>query len=350
MTQRVTELVSDTPFPGVHRIAVPTPFAVGRVNCYLLDGEPLTLLDTGPNSGTALDHLERGLAGFGVRVEDLELIVLSHQHMDHEGLLEILARRSGAEVAAFAPLAPWLAQYREHTRADDLYAQAIMRRHGIPDETTTLLGLLTAGLHSYGSAGTVSLPLTEGDTLRMGGRDYTVLHRPGHSPSDIVLFDEQAGLLLGGDHLLSHISSNALVTRPLDAASGPAQPTAPADAPGRPTGPRPTPLVHYARSLRSTAQLPVSLLLTGHGEPVTDHHALIDARLRDQRRRARKILSMITGEPLTAHAIAQRMWGEIAITQAYLTLSEVLGHLDLLLAEQAAHEHDENGVSSFRAA
>ncbi len=27
------------------------------------------------------------------------------------------------------------------------------------------------------------------------------------------------------------------------------------------------------------------------------------------------------------------MWGDIAVTQAFLTLSEVLGHLDLLLSE-----------------
>ncbi|MDE3134513.1 MAG: MBL fold metallo-hydrolase, partial [Acidobacteriota bacterium] len=123
---------------GVHRIAVPTPFAVGRVNCYLLSGEPLTLVDTGPNSGTSLDHLERALNEVGVRVEDLELIALTHQHMDHEGLLEILVRRSGAQVAAFAPLAPWLADYRASTRGDDAYAQAMMRRHGIPDDINTL--------------------------------------------------------------------------------------------------------------------------------------------------------------------------------------------------------------------
>ncbi len=98
MTAGLTEEVA----AGVHRIAVPTPFAVGRVNCYLLTGEPLTLVDTGLNSGTSLDYLERALTEIGVRIEDLELIVLTHQHMDHEGLLEILARRSGAEVAAFA--------------------------------------------------------------------------------------------------------------------------------------------------------------------------------------------------------------------------------------------------------
>lgn len=330
MTAKLTEELA----PGVHRIAVPTPFAVGAVNCYLLSGEPLTLIDTGPNSGTSLDRLERALLELGVRVEQLELIVLTHQHMDHEGLLEILARRSGAEVAAFAPLAPWLADYRASAGGDDAYAQEVMRRHGLPDDVNTLLGVLSAGLHTYGSRGTVTMPLCDGDTLTMGGREYSVHHRPGHSPSDLVFFDAGSGLLIGGDHLLAHISSNALVTRPLD---------------GRVEGPRPTPLIDYSRSLKATRELGVSTVLTGHGEAITDHATLIDTRLDDQERRARKIRALIADEPLSAHVIAQQMWGEIAIKQAYLTLSEVLGHLDLLLAADSARELDADGLSLFAA-
>src|SRR3954449_7337758 len=91
---------------GLRCLPIPTPFAVGRVNCWLIDDDPLTLLDTGPNSGKALDELERALPADGRRVEDLERIVISHQHMDHEGLVDILARRSGAEVAALDQLAP----------------------------------------------------------------------------------------------------------------------------------------------------------------------------------------------------------------------------------------------------
>ena len=34
---------------GIHTLRIPTPFAVGRVNCYLIEDEPLTLVDTGPN-------------------------------------------------------------------------------------------------------------------------------------------------------------------------------------------------------------------------------------------------------------------------------------------------------------
>src|SRR5947208_6106370 len=91
---------------GIHRLQIPTPFLVGRVNCYLIEDDPLTLVDTGPNSGKSLDELERALGDLGHRIEDLGLIVITHQHMDHLGLLEILARRSGAEVAALAALGP----------------------------------------------------------------------------------------------------------------------------------------------------------------------------------------------------------------------------------------------------
>ena len=50
---------------GIHLMAVPTPFLVGRVNCYLIEDDPLTLVDTGPNSGKSLDELERALAELG---------------------------------------------------------------------------------------------------------------------------------------------------------------------------------------------------------------------------------------------------------------------------------------------
>jgi glyoxylase-like metal-dependent hydrolase (beta-lactamase superfamily II) len=330
----VTGALTDELAPGVHRIAVPTPFAVGRINCYLLTGDPLTLVDTGPNSGTSLDYLERALIELGVRMEDLELVVLTHQHMDHEGLLEVIARRSNAQVAAFAMLLPWLASYRTSAKGDDAYAQEMMRRHGVPDDINTLLGVLSNGLHTYGSPGTITVPLNDGDRITMGGAEYSVHHRRGHSPSDLVFFDEQSGLLIGGDHLLARISSNALVTRPLD---------------GSKEGPRPTPLIDYSQSLRATRELSASKVLPGHGEVIDDHVTLIDTRLNDHVRRARKILKLIAAEPLTAHAIAQQMWGEIAITQAYLTLSEVLGHLDLLLADGSAEEKQAGGVSLFSA-
>jgi glyoxylase-like metal-dependent hydrolase (beta-lactamase superfamily II) len=320
--------------PGIHRLALPTPFLVGRVNCYLIEGDPLTLIDTGPNSGKTLDELERGLAALGRRVEDLGRIVITHQHIDHLGLLEILTRRSGAEVCALASLAPYLGSWRESATADDEYASAVMRRHGVPDDLATALAAVGAAFRAFGSPGTVTRPLSEGDELVLGERRFTVLHRPGHSPSDTVFWDEAHGLLIGGDHLLPHISSNPLVSRPLD-------------------GSTPDPcgaLVTYVASMRATRELPVELVLPGHGEPVTDHAGLIDERLRMHERRAEKILRLLDGEPQNAFEIANRMWGNVAVTQAFLTISEVLGHLGLLMADERVSAVPDGPLVRFAAA
>ena len=75
------------------------------------------------------------------------------------------------------------------------------------------------------------------------------------------------------------------------------------------------------------------MILPGHGDPVTDHVKLIDERFALHDRRARKIDGLIAERPRSAYEIAQALWGNVAVTQAYLTLSEVLGHVDLLLDE-----------------
>jgi glyoxylase-like metal-dependent hydrolase (beta-lactamase superfamily II) len=326
---------------GIHRIALPTPFLVGRVNCYLIEDEPLTLIDTGPNSGKSLDDLERALAAHGRRIEDLGLIVLTHQHMDHLGLLEILARRSGATVAALYLLEPYLANFSRSAAADDEFAQVVMRRHGVPDDLATALGSLAAAFRAFGSSGRVTQPLADGEDLVLRDRTLRILHRPGHSPSDTILWDADREILIAGDHLLAHISSNPLVSRPLSPAHPP--PTTGASEP------RPHALLQYMDSMRTTRELPARLVLPGHGDPILDHVELIDERLRMHRRRAARIHQILDAGPLSAYEIAVRMWGNVAVTQAYLTLSEVLGHLDLLVSNDQAIEHDSDGLSLFEA-
>jgi hypothetical protein len=94
----------------------------------------------------------------------------------------------------------------------------------------------------------------------------------------------------------------------------------------------------------------VELVLPGHGDPITDHRTLIDERFALHRRRAEKIHRLIAGRPRTAYELAQALWGNIAVTQAYLTLSEVLGHVDLLTSARRVREVDRGGTSVFEAA
>jgi glyoxylase-like metal-dependent hydrolase (beta-lactamase superfamily II) len=302
----VWQRISDA---GIRVLRIPTPFQVGRVNTYLLEDEPLTLIDSGPNSGKALDELERQLDALGHRIEDLELVIVTHQHIDHLGLVDIIAKRSGAEVAALDLLVPFVENFGADADRDDAEAAELMLRHGISEEVVSALRQVTGSFRAWGSKAKVTRPLSDGETLKWRDRHLEVQHRPGHSPSDTVFWDSDRRILIAADHLIKHISSNPLISRPLDGSSE-----------------RTQALVTYLESLKRTRELPAEIVLSGHGEPITDHAALIEERF------------------------AQALWGDVAVTQAFLTLSEVIGHVDLL--ENAGHvrEVDDGEVIRYEAA
>ncbi len=375
-------LVSDLAQPlaraaerGVHCLAIPTPFAVGRVNCYLIEDDPLTLLDAGPNSATSLTALEAALAEHGHRVEDLRRIVVTHQHIDHIGLVQILAERSGAEVCALDRLAPWLADYKREMEDNDSFSTAIMLRNGIPQDVVYALRAVSASFRAWGAAAHVTRPLRDGELLEFASRGWRVLHRPGHSPSDTVFWDESSGELFGGDHLIKHISSNPLLSKPLAPLSprgdsgdqkvgaqpleslphaggrgveGEGRTSKPLEQQDEP-GQRPRALMTYLDSLRLTREMDLEVVYAGHGEPVEDHRGLIDERFRMHERRADKLCALIVERPRNAYELAQEMWGNVAVTQAFLTLSEVLGHVDLLVDEGRVVEREADGVVRFEA-
>lgn len=306
---------------SMQALAIPTPWAVGDVNCFLVDDDPLTLVDTGPDTPRARAAIDAAFADHGRRVEDLERIVLTHQHLDHAGLAAWLRDRSGAEVLCLDALAPVLAHYRDAMEEDDLFAVDIMLKHGITREMTDELRVATKKSHKLGSDLDGAVGVSDGETIAFADNSWTAFHRPGHSPSDMVFVVSDTEEMLGGDHLLSKISSNPIVHLPLDGSRE-----------------RPRSLVTYVDSLKKTQAMSISTVLGGHGDPVTDHVALVDERLRQFDRRAEKVERVLADGPLTAHAIAVKLWGDIAVKQAYLTLSEVLGHLDLLIADGRAVE------------
>ncbi len=332
MTATPEQALEQAALAGIHRLAIPTPFAVGRVNCYLIEDEPLTLVDTGPNSGKALDELTARLGERGHSIDDLELIVVTHQHIDHLGLVEILVEHSGAEVAALGAAAERLASFEEDAEKDDAFAVEVMLRNGIPEDVTVALRGVSRSFRGWGSHVGVTRPLEDGGMLELGDRRLEVLHRPGHSPSDTVFWDAERQILIAADHLLPKISSNPLITRPLDGSSE-----------------RTQALVTYIESLKKTREMPIEIILPGHGEPITDHARLIDSRFAGHERRKEKIHRLIAERPRSGYELAQALWGNVAVTQAFLTLSEVIGHADLLVNEGRVQEADDGAVIRYEA-
>jgi glyoxylase-like metal-dependent hydrolase (beta-lactamase superfamily II) len=223
---------------------------------------------------------------------------------------------------------PYVEGYSAEAAADDAYATEMMLRHGIPEDVAQALASVSLAFRAWGSRADVARVVKEGEALEFAGRSLEVHHRPGHSPTDTVFLDAERGLLIGGDHLIAHISSNPLISRPA----------------GRRA------LLEYMESLARTREMEIGLVLPGHGDPIDDHVALIDDRLKLHRRRADKIHRLIAERPRSAYELAQAMWGNIAVTQAFLTLSEVIGHTDLLERDGRVAAEEDGGVVRFRAA
>ena len=251
----------------IHRLAIPTPFRVGPVNCYLVEDDPLTLVDVGPNSGASLVALEDALREHGHRIEDLERIVITHHHTDHLGLVGILAERSGADVCALDLLAPVVEDFAGYAERSDELARALMARNGIEPDVVTALVAVSRAYRGWGGSAPVTRHLQHGGELGFAGRTlrgaappralarrHGVLRRRRRHP-DRRRSPDQADLL-----------------EPADRAA----------ARRRASG-RPRALLTYLASMRETQRMPVTTVLPGHGEPFGDHAALDRRPVRDAR-------------------------------------------------------------------
>jgi glyoxylase-like metal-dependent hydrolase (beta-lactamase superfamily II) len=131
--------------------------------------DPPVLVDSGVPRTTETVTLP-ALAALGLRPRDLAILVNTHSHHDHAGSNVQLREATGCQI--------WIHE-------DD--APAIERGS------------------SFGSE--PCLPhradrlLRDGERLRLAGRDYEVVHIPGHSPGSIGLYDRERGVFLSGDAL-----------------------------------------------------------------------------------------------------------------------------------------------------
>lgn len=328
--------VTSTDLPeDVVCIPLPTPWPIGPVNAYLFRGAPLTLVDCGPRTPKALRALEDGLAAAGVALADIELLVLTHQHQDHIGNASAIVRRSRAKVAAFAPLAGELDNVDAMFIRQHAYLALLMERHGMTARELRVLADRERHDRQYAASVAVDVPLRDGDLLRAGARTFQVYHRPGHSPSDIVLFDDAHGLLVAGDHLLPGVSSNPIAHMPLSARDV----NLAADE-----RVRPRPLLEYLDSLARTSELDVRCGLPGHGAPFSGSRALIASRIALHDARADDILRALSDRPQSARDLVDVLWDDLPTGMMFLGMCEVLAHLDLLADRDAIGTEVINGT------
>ena len=302
----------------IHTLRLPTPFPVGPVNVYLVEGEPLTLVDVGPRMRRAWAALEEQLARYGYTPADVQQVVITHTHSDHLGNLARLVEISGARVFTHRRNRDWITDFPTEWVRRIAYYVECMQQGGAPREQVALVReMLAPGIRLGAPVPEECLHLVdEGDTITMGGVEWHVYHTPGHASGHIVLYQPQAELLLAGDHMLAKISSNPVLESPLR---------------GEPQ--RPRSLLDYFRSLRKVADLDVRQVLTGHGPPIENHRALVEQRLTMHQERLQRILSFLAEGAHTPYQICQALFPNPAAHDVFLTMSEVIAHLDVLEVE-----------------
>jgi glyoxylase-like metal-dependent hydrolase (beta-lactamase superfamily II) len=359
--------------PGVLRMQLPIWMpGLGHVNMYgLVDDRGLAVVDPGlpgPQSWKALKHR---LAAADFQLKDIHTVVVTHSHPDHFGGAGRIARETGAKLVTHHAFSTWTVKGPSPQRALSegearrLEVEAAQYSQSVdvpPDELPTIndpdvvaddTDETEATASPWGTRtpwGTInqgpprkrrwmikamrllfSPPeptdrVHHGERLRLGGREWFVVHTPGHTVDHLCLWDPESGTLLTGDHVLPSITPHVSGVRKADS------------------------LKSYLATLDLVGQLQgVKLGLPAHGHPFTDvpgrvqaikdHHAERMELLRS----AGLSLGPATVTSLSHEVFPKRHWGTMAE-------SETFAHLEHLVHAGEAERWEENGMLVYRMA
>ncbi len=293
----------------VHRIEIPNPFFEGNTNVYLLESEPLTLIDTGIGTDEAFESLSRGFEQTGHHINDLERIILTHKHQDHFGLARRLQDLTDCEV---------------HIHSDDQYAvthvsERLQEFEHVLRERLALWGTPAGDIDRVATmphrldklcGSTDAAAMSDGQSFSCGDAELQVIHTPGHTVGSICLLLEQT--LFTGDHVLPGYTPNI----------------------GGADMAHDGLLGKYLYSLERIAAYdrPGLTVLPGHDEPVVDLTAQIRQTAAHHADREAALLRILQADgDMTIYEIAIAMFGEMHDYHLVLGTGEVHAHLEVMI-------------------
>ncbi|MBD3107293.1 MBL fold metallo-hydrolase [Bacillus sp. AGMB 02131] len=317
---------------GVELIELDTGSPVGGINTYLIFGEKLTLIDTGANLERNWRSLINALKERQLTIFDIEQVLLTHHHVDHVGLLNRILEVNPIPVLGHPNNKPWLLSEKQFVDWHHEFFEGFLRGFGVPAE------LLGAGKEFFENLQTLSchnvklsVELNEGDMIP-GLPEWQVIETKGHAQSHISFYRQKDQLLIAGDHIIKHISSNASIEPPLSRNQE-----------------RVRPLIQYRENLKKCASIPTSTVLTGHGPKVTNLPELVELRLKGIDKRAARIKEIIKQTDKSGFDIVSELFPAKTVNeQLILVIYETAGHLDFLLDREEIEEVERNGITYYR--
>ncbi|SDJ66055.1 MBL fold metallo-hydrolase [Sediminibacillus albus] len=314
---------------AIKQLTVPTPFAVGDAHIYLLEGETLSLIDAGVKTKEAWQALKAGLKEIGYYPNDIEQVILTHHHPDHNGLIEEFPRLKAVYGHPLNDV--WLKRDESYFQRYEQFFADLYERSGVPESYKKFLKGLREPLR-FAGAGALTGKLLEGDGLP-GHEEFTVIETPGHAQSHLSFYRKLDGAFIGGDHLLAHISSNPLLEPPIN-----------------PGEERPKPLLQYRDALLKCLDLEIHNVYPGHGPIFQEVPDLIASRLEKQKQRAEKVKEILHGKKeKTVFQVCEHLFPRHIDKEFGLTMSETIGQLDFLQEHNKIVMSNQNGVWEIRA-
>lgn len=298
--------------PGLKALRLPLPWAwITHVNAYSLDRDDggITLVDCGgAGHASSWDALLVALERGGRELGDVRELVLTHAHSDHLGVAARVVEETGCALwlhpahhaftdAAVEPDRIYAARERralaEGVPADDVHDYA-----DVGEEREAALGPLPPFSE-----------LRDGTTFDSALGPWRTLETPGHTPSHVCLYQDEARLLVVGD-LVSRIY-----------------------APWFDYGYSADPVAEFLASLELVDRLEVELALPGHGKPIADLSDVVDMHRRELGDRVELVAAAVAEKPGTAFDLGRRVFGEVEHSyEAVARLLETMSYLKHLRA------------------
>ncbi|MEH6940244.1 MBL fold metallo-hydrolase [Bacillus sp. JJ722] len=313
----------------IHPIIVPTKYSLKSFNFYLIeDQNDLTLIDAGINTDECWEYFNNTLTKNGFNIRDLTRIILTHNHEDHVGLVNRITAVKDLPIYAHEESIIRLKRDRDYFSLrieffDQLYREMGCGESGI--QYIEKLRKVKNEKENHVLQGDI-IPIAEGDIIS----GLQVIETPGHSPDHVVLLHPQSKILFGGDHLVGHISSNAIVE------------------PDR-IGNRMLTLKAYLKSLQKCLDFDIKTVYSGHGEEINNPQELIKHRIDRIHQKSNKILNLIKEGLPTASQIAQAFYKGKYRTEFSLVMSEIIGHIDYLELLNKVNKEKKDGVWHYSA-
>ena len=310
------------------RIEIPLGIMFPTVNCFLIPGEELTLIDCGYYTAENWQIFQEKVSEQGYQVSDIEQVIITHEHSDHIGLLPEIMAHSKAIIRMPKAIEAWFTQPEQKKSAQLAFAKKLFRLLGFPKHQLAAAFQFVEASRTIRKIEDLSQIqyFEEGDHLRFGNTDWAVLNTPGHCPTQYIFLQKEQKRVFGSDMLLPIAPMPIIANNP--------------KTPGQPN----RALFELLQSYERLKALDIQMVYPGHGKRFGPANRLINLQLDRIQQRKEECFNWIKSGLTTPYQINRAMYPYQQMPPDFSGLYMVLGYVDLLEGEgDILIEKEENG-------